>query len=77
MTLHTYCHQRMRKMMTTSRRMMVTKQPIRMEVWLSSGGWGFDVTVLVSRTHHSRVSHTELCVKGFETGTVAYQHSSP
>lgn len=48
MTLHTYCHHRMRKMITTSRRMMVTKQPIRMEVLLSSGGRGFEVTVLVS-----------------------------
>lgn len=36
-TLQTYWHQRMRKMMMTSSRMMVTRQPIRMAVFLSSG----------------------------------------
>lgn len=38
-TLQTYWHQRMRKMMMTSSRMMVTRQPIRMAVFLSSGGY--------------------------------------
>lgn len=36
-TLQTYWHQRMRKMMMTSSRMMVTRQPIKMAVFLSSG----------------------------------------
>lgn len=35
-TLHTHWHHRMRKMMTTSRRMMVTRQPIRTGVFPSS-----------------------------------------
>lgn len=37
-TLQTYWHQRMRKMMMTNSRMMVTRQPIRMGVFPSSGG---------------------------------------
>lgn len=37
-TLQTYWHQRMRKMMMTKSRMMVTRQPIRMGVLLSSCG---------------------------------------
>lgn len=53
----------MKKMITTSRRMMVTKQPIRMDVLLSSGGRGFEVTVLASVKHQSGVCfNTELCV---------------
>lgn len=37
-TLQTYWHQRMRKMMMTKSRMMVTRQPIRTGVLLLSGG---------------------------------------
>lgn len=41
-TLQTYWHQRMRKMMMTRSRMMVTRQPIRMGVLLSSCGYVAD-----------------------------------
>lgn len=60
-TLHTYCHHRMRKMITTSRRMMVTRQPIRTDVLLSSGGRGFNVTVLASVKQPKQ--HSRICIR--------------
>ena len=46
-TLQTYWHQRMRKMMMTNSRMMVTRQPIRMAVFSTSGGSVADGLVAV------------------------------
>lgn len=61
MTLHTYCHHKMRKMITTSKRMMVTRQPIRTDVLLSSGKRGFDVTVLTSARHPNNSAEFVSC----------------
>lgn len=64
MTLHTYWHHRIRKMITTSRRIIVTKQPIRIDVLPSSGEPVFDGVVWSSAKHRRFIKVQLNCVEG-------------